>query len=152
MNLNDISSLPIFFDNLKIVLGELGYCEYNQTKSCDKDFYGKFFYRENFYFWVGDYLTENSIYIGFKDHDNWIQKEVRSKIKEMLGKTNSEYFDAPVKDPCGNYGDFWFKMNGEKFKLLCDKSVPAEKQKMILKNFCESVFKALHVKTENKIL
>lgn len=73
INLNNCKSLPNFLENLKsLVKQDFGFDEYNALKSCNEYYYRQFFRKQGLYCWIGLYLPEGNIYIGFKDSSDWI--------------------------------------------------------------------------------
>ena len=140
MKLNLCTSLPDFYNNLiYIAKKEFGFWEYNSSKSFCSNYYGQFFYKEDLYLWFGLYLSDGKIYIGLKDADTWVPDCIRKNIETLIANgCDTEYFEQPIKFPDGNYGDYWFLLKDDKFKILCDdKSI--EMQKEVLKGFFISV-------------
>ena len=145
MNLNSCKSLPDFLENLKsLVKQDFGFEEYNALKSCNEYYYGQFFRKQDLYCWIGLYLPEGNIYIGFKDNFDWVPKNLHNQIKKVVqsGLQNNLFGVANSTD--GNYGDFWFRM--EKSDILFDDNAPVESQKKALNDFISEVFTVIGVK------
>ena len=141
MNLNECKSLPIFLENCKtILIQEFNFSEYNASKSCNEDYYGQFFSKEKLYFWIGIYLSENNIYIGFNDDKNWVPYALQKNLKNLVNKKTDIYW-VPEENQDGNYGKFWFGM--KKIDVLCDNNKSIDEQKQVLKEFIVEVFKSI---------
>lgn len=146
MNLNQSKDLPSFIENLKVILSNnYNFGEYNQSKPFNKEFYGQFFYKgsndKKIYFWIGLYLPESNVYIGFKDDDTWVSDNIRKNIRKISkSKTETDFFWS-VENNDGNFGDFWFGM--KKSDLLFDDKESADSQKQVLKEFITDVFKSI---------
>ena len=145
MDIRKATSLPNFISNLIKIVSEKGFYEYNGAKSINENYFGKFFCKDNFYFWFGLYLPDERIYIGLKNEEYWIS----SKIKENLDKNfekivETEYFEKPCVDPDGNFGDYWFYLKKDKYDILCDESKEKE-QLEVLNDFFDAVMKSIGV-------
>ena len=142
VNLNDCKSLPDFLENLKTLFKQdFGFDVYNALKSCNEYYYGQFFRKGDFYLWSGLYLPEGNIYIGFKDSDGWISKNLRNRIKTLIDSKSQKELYGVSKDSDGNYGDFWFRM--EKSDIFFDENATGDTQKKALKDFISEVFIAI---------
>ena len=148
MNLNDCKSLPVFIENLKSLARQnFGFDEYNALKSCNEHYYGQFFRKQDLYCWIGLYLPEGNIYIGFKDNSDWIPKAIQSRIQKIVQSETQNKLFGVAEDSDGNYGDFWFRM--EKSDVLFDDNATVESQKTALKDFISEVFTIIGGKKEN---
>lgn len=141
MNLKKLESLPVFIENLNnIFTKEYSFAENNQLKSYNSEFYGQFFYKTNgndtLYCWIGLYLPENEIYIGFNDDDSWVPEKILKNFKN-LNKT--DFFEFNEHND-GNFGNYWFKM--KKKEVLFNKN-NKDTQIQVLKEFIEAVFKTI---------
>ena len=149
MNLNSCKSLPDFLENLKsLVKQDFGFDEYNALKSCNEYYYGQFFRKQDLYCWIGLYLPEANIYIGFKDSFDWIPRNFQIQIKNLVQSETQNKLFGVANDSDGNYGDFWFRM--EKSDILFDDNVTVEIQKTALKDFISEVFTVIGVKKEDR--
>ena len=149
MNLNSCKSLPNFLENLKsLVKQDFGFDEYNALKSCNEYYYGQFFRKQDLYCWIGLYLPEENIYIGFKDSSDWIPRNFQIQIKKIVQSETQNKLFGVANDSDGNYGDFWFRM--EKSDILFDDNVTVEIQKTALKDFISEIFTVIGVKKEDR--
>lgn len=149
MNLNNCKSLPDFLENLKsLVKQDFGFDEYNALKSCNEYYYGQFFRKQDLYFWIGLYLPEENIYIGFKDNPPaWIPKKIQIQLKKLVQSEAQNKLFGVVKNNAGNYGDFWFRM--KKNDVLFDDNEAVESQKKALKDFISEVFTVIGERKED---
>lgn len=140
MNLKECSSLPTLLENLKaILIQEYNFSEYNSTKSFSMYYYGQFFMKKDLYFWIGIYLHDNKLYIGFNDSDYWVPEGIRKNITNLINSNikNNYYLTTEAQD--GNYGKYWFCLNN--INSLYDENRNLDEQKNTLKDFINSVFK-----------
>ena len=145
MDIRKATSLPNFISNLIKIVSEKGFYEYNGPKSFNEIYFGKFFVKDNFYFWFGLYLPHGEIYIGLKNHEYWIS----SKIKENLDNNfedivETEYFEKPYKYSDRNFGDYWFALKKDKYDILYNESKETE-QLEVLNDFFDAVMKSIGV-------
>ena len=145
MDIRKTGSLPDFISNLIKIVSDKGYYEYNGAKSINEDYFGKFFCKDNFYFWFGLYLHDEKIYIGLKNDEYWITQKIKDNLKKKFkGIEETEFFEKPIEVPDGNFGDFWFSLKKDKYDILCDES-QEYKQLEVLEGFFNTVMKTIGV-------
>lgn len=144
INLKACKSLPTLIENLKVILiQEFNFTEYNSAKSFSVDYYGQFFMKNDLYFWIGIYLHDNNLYIGFNDSDYWVPETIRNNIKTLIKTNKKTDYYRTTEEQDGNYGKFWFCM--ENMKCLCSEDSNLEVQKKSLKDFIKAVFRDIGV-------
>ena len=137
-------SVDTLIENLKVILiQEFNFTEYNSAKSFSVDYYGQFFMKNDLYFWIGIYLHDNNLYIGFNDSDYWVPETIRNNIKTLIKTNKKTDYYSTTEDQDGNYGKFWFCM--ENMKCLCSEDSNLEVQKKSLKDFIKAVFRDIGV-------
>lgn len=128
INLRECTSLPTLLENLKVILvQEYNFAKYNSSKSFSMYYYGQFFMKNDLYFWIGIYLQDNNLYIGFNDSDYWVPETIRNNIKTLIKTNKKTDYYWTTEDQDGNYGKFWFCM--ENMKCLCSEDSNLEVQK-----------------------
>lgn len=145
MDISKISCLPIFIGNIEKVANDKGFSTYSGAKAINECYYGRFFQKENFYFWFGLYLPEEAIYIGLNNNESWITSEVKDALNKNLEKiSETEFSEKPFYNSDGNHGDYWFTLKEDKYKILKDAS-QKDKQLEVLQGFLTSVMKSIGV-------
>ena len=84
MDIRKATSLPNFISNLIKIVSEKGFYEYNGAKSINENYFGKFFCKDNFYFWFGLYLPDGKIYIGIKNDAYWITQNIKENLNNKF--------------------------------------------------------------------
>lgn len=140
MNLNECTSLPTLLHNLKVILiQEYNFVEYNSGKSFSMYYYGQFFLKNDLYFWIGIFLPDNNLYIGFNDSDYWVPEKIRKNISNLFNSKEKTDCYRTADEQDGNFGKYWFCMNN--IDSLYSDNNDLDVQKKALKDFIKSVFK-----------
>ena len=140
MNLKECKSLPRLLTNLKVILvQEYNFMEYNSAKSFSMNYYGQFFMKNDLYFWIGIFLPDNNLYIGFNDSDYWVPEEIRENIINLINLNKKPEYYWTTEEQDGNFGKYWFCMDN--INCLYSDDATIEEQKKALKEFINMVFK-----------
>lgn len=132
VKLNICKDLVKFYDNLEVVVRKYNFTTYNSGTAFAPHCYGRFFYKDDLYFWFGLYFEENTVYLGFNNDDSWVPLPILKKLRELK---EGEDFEQ-VGD--GNRGFFWFSLDEQQFKILCDDGkgeITLEQQSKVLEDF-----------------
>lgn len=146
MDLKKITNLPVFLEDISKIFTDKGFIEYKGNKSMSEYYYGKFFTKNDFYFWFGLFFSEDTygnpkIFIGMKEDEYWIPKKISSKFKAInCSKNKDSVIERIEYDPVGNYGDYWFNIKPELVKIFCNDNSTKEKEQEILEIFIQEVF------------
>ena len=59
--------------------------------------------KNDLYFWMGIYLHDNNLYIGFNDSDYWVPETIRNNIKTLIKTNKKTDYYWTTEDQDGNY-------------------------------------------------
>lgn len=117
--------------------------EYNNSKPCTFEKYGKFVYFETgkdeyLYLWLGLYFSDTvGVYLEFEYNNKyWVPERYSKKLQNIKDGT---YYEKPTTN--GQY--LWIKLRDEYFNKLCDKSININEQKDVIRLFLDEVIDVL---------